>query len=143
MAQGENVHCIILNELAIQLVGQGAVVQPRGQTFNRFIVQSHIQNGFHITSRVAIDAGTHCEQQGLGLHPKFFYRCAKACSSETGRVCDDKTRWNGKAKGEHVAQPSRLRAQRWRGFSQLDYRFLRHIAVQQTRCTAAGQVVRF
>ena len=77
MAQGENIHGIILNELAVEIIGHGAVVQPRGQSFDRFIVQADIQNGFHVAAGMAIHAGPHGEQQGLGLTPSFFTAAAR------------------------------------------------------------------
>ena len=136
MAQGQNIDGIIFNELAIEIIGHGAVIQALGQRFDRFIVQPHIQDRFHVTACLAIHAWPHGEEQGLQ-----FFQCG--CKISGSWIGDDEALWNRQAEVQHGAQASGLGTERCRTFSQRIYRLFRHIAVQQTRCGRRGQVVKF
>ncbi len=97
MAEGENIHGVILYELAVEIIGQGTVVQPCSQSFHRFIVQADVENGFHVATGLAIHAGAHGQQQGLGFASKLFHGGGKVCGGEARRVWDDEALRNGEA----------------------------------------------
>ena len=97
MAQGEDIHRIVLDELAVEVMGQGVIVQAKRQGFNRFIIQADIQDGFHIAADLAKHGGAHGEKQRLFLEAKLLDRGGKACGGEAGRVGDDEARGHGEA----------------------------------------------